>query len=213
MDVQQDHRDAFVDAMERADTPQQEEDFMDELERIWKPQYEEAAEQALRDLEEEAARMAQEQFGSDDLPVDLESETLEREARRIGREAHDDAEHAFDAQYSMNVQDPDIEDSSIDVLAASTLAALAGAATTEVFNEGREAAVDSLVAQMPEDDIKATRTAVMDGATCEQCERLHDTTYLYDSENYHRNKPPLRCVWPPNCRCTMEYSVPVDVDV
>lgn len=94
-------------------------------------------------------------------------------------------------------------------LSEGDIARLANMAINEAFSLGRTAA-----ATANKDIIgSATYSALMDGATCDVCEKLDEKVFELDSDEYEENLPPnVNCKGQDACRCLYIYTVEGDLE-
>lgn len=100
---------------------------------------------------------------------------------------------------------------AVPIIGAAAVALIASRAISGAYNAGRADLVRRVVARLAAAGstprIMASRSAVMDPATCDVCERLDGTTALVGSRRFRDLTPPNRCEGGERCRCVWVYRV------
>lgn len=210
MRVQREHRRAFIDGMQGLASERERRIVDRRLRNEYEPLYIEAAATVLYEVASDAATSLARELGipPDQVP-NVVDDIVEYGASRAGQEAFNRAQGWYREQMVNEIETGNR--TRIALLAAATLAAITSKAVSAAYEQGRESAID-IVVDVSSGPIKARRTAILDKNTCEECQRLHGSTYVYDSDAYHANKPPAWCEGLHRCRCQMEYIIPLDFD-
>jgi hypothetical protein len=102
---------------------------------------------------------------------------------------------------------------TVPILAAATLALIAARVTSSAINRARDRVVQGVASARRERDesvgrIMATRSAVLDNATCKPCRDLDGKRAVVGTDAYRRLLPPNSCLGLERCRCIMIYDIP-----
>lgn len=98
-----------------------------------------------------------------------------------------------------------------EIPTVSAFSTTAGTYITEPFTFGRDQVAQRIrhisEARGFPDVIVAERSSVLDGNTCDECERLDGRRCLVGSDTYDRLSPPKGCEGGRRCRCLWVYIV------
>lgn len=182
----------------------------DQIREEFRPRYIGAVREVMASIGQDAARELAQRMGLDYAATDYAlPDELEMLAANVGDEM---TSRVIGVQTSAEVER--VRGSArqaVPIIGASTVALIASRAISGAYNAGRADLVrrvmDRLTSAGERVRIMASRSAVMDPATCTVCARLDGATALVGSKRFRDLSPPNRCDGGERCRCVWIYRV------